>query len=430
MLRATRLAVLAAGLLLAVTACGGGADESGSPPVAKDQVKCGLGNGQKATGKPITVGAIVTASGGIDFSSAPKAARAYFDCVNANGGVNGRPISYIVEDDGLNPQKASELATKLAGNADLVGIVGGSSFVACGVSGPIWEKNGLYDLLATGVPRPCFESPRIAPVNAGPRISAIGSVQYAVEVFGAKKVAQISNSVPGTGDWTQAGVDAYLKSKGLTTAGNVLHDPGIKDAPAVLLQAMRGEPDTIVMEDPAPDNAAIMKAAQAQGLKDKVHFVCLTPCYDTTFPKQVGGYWDGFVSNSEFTMLDATTPDNQLWRKVMDAYGDPKDPRDSFSQGGFLSAKIFVDTIMKLKGDLTRDEVSKAVVGIKGYKSDILCAPWYFGEAPRHNANHVTRQVKMQGDGYALVRDCADTQDPDLGPIRAAEKAQGLLTSD
>ncbi|MFI7465878.1 ABC transporter substrate-binding protein [Nonomuraea sp. NPDC049646] len=417
-MRCPRRLVWWAAVALVVSACGTGQDGGAA--------KTACGTGRPATGTPITVGAIVTASGGIDFSSATKAARAYFDCVNAGGGIGGRPVEYLVEDDGLNPQKASALATKLAGDRDLVALVGGSSFVACGVSGPIWEQNGLFDVLAVGVPRACFESPRIAPVNAGPRISAVAAAQYAVEVKGARRVAQISNRVPGVGDWTQDGVRAYLRTKGLTSAGDVLHDPGVKDATAVLLEAMRGRPDAIILQDPAPDDAAILKAAQAQGLKDKVTFVCLTPCYDTAFPGQVGGYWEGFVSNSEFTMLDAGTPDNKLWRRVMDEYADDKAPRDSFSQGGFLAAKIFVDTLTRTGGTIDRASVSRALSQVKGFRSDLLCAPWYFGRAARHNANHDTRYVTMKGGGWTKIKDCTPAQDPDLAPLLREEKQLGL----
>lgn len=64
------------------------------------------GGDKEATDSPIKVGAISTESGGIDFSSSSKAAQAYFDCVNANGGINGRPIEYDPQDDGLDAQKA------------------------------------------------------------------------------------------------------------------------------------------------------------------------------------------------------------------------------------------------------------------------------------------------------------------------------------
>ncbi len=59
---------------------------------------CGLNNGEKATGEPIKIGAIVGETGLDDFSSAADSAGAYFDCVNANGGINGRPIEYIMHE--------------------------------------------------------------------------------------------------------------------------------------------------------------------------------------------------------------------------------------------------------------------------------------------------------------------------------------------
>src|SRR3984957_20433047 len=64
--------------------------------------KAGLNNGKAATGQPIEIGAVVGKTGPADFSGWAQAAAAYFACVNANGGINGRPIHYSVEDDQWN----------------------------------------------------------------------------------------------------------------------------------------------------------------------------------------------------------------------------------------------------------------------------------------------------------------------------------------
>src|SRR5262249_36569485 len=74
------------------------------PAAAEDKKLCGLGNGQKATGEPILVGSVVGRTGPDDFSAGARAAAAYFKCVNDNGGINGRPIEYVVEDDQWNPE--------------------------------------------------------------------------------------------------------------------------------------------------------------------------------------------------------------------------------------------------------------------------------------------------------------------------------------
>ena len=68
---------------------------------------------KQATGEPIKLGAIVSKTGPADFSSAGRAALAFFKCVNAHGGINGRPVELLIEDDFWNPEKAASAARKL-----------------------------------------------------------------------------------------------------------------------------------------------------------------------------------------------------------------------------------------------------------------------------------------------------------------------------
>ena len=64
-----------------------------------------MGTGEAATGEPIKIGGIATNVPGIDFTWITGMAGAYFDCVNDNGGINGRPIEYIVEEEQIDPQQ-------------------------------------------------------------------------------------------------------------------------------------------------------------------------------------------------------------------------------------------------------------------------------------------------------------------------------------
>ena len=47
------------------------------------------------------------------YSEIPTGAQAYFDHVNAQGGVHGRKIDYIVKDDGYNPTTTSTSSTTM-----------------------------------------------------------------------------------------------------------------------------------------------------------------------------------------------------------------------------------------------------------------------------------------------------------------------------
>ena len=131
---------------------------------------------------------------------------------------------------------------------------------------------------------------------------------------------------------------------------------------------------------------------EQQDARGDIIWTCTASCYDAQFGAQVGAYWEGFVANSELQLVTNAGEDNELWKSVMDAYADADAPRDTFSQAGFLAAKMFTDAVLELDpADISRETVSEAMLGITNYESDLLCAPWYFGEADEHNANHSTR---------------------------------------
>ena len=75
---------------------------------AQSGLQCGLSNGQKATGEPIPVGALVGQTGPDDFSASAAAAAAYFKCVNDDGGIRGRPVDHVVVDDQWKPKIAAK----------------------------------------------------------------------------------------------------------------------------------------------------------------------------------------------------------------------------------------------------------------------------------------------------------------------------------
>jgi branched-chain amino acid transport system substrate-binding protein len=424
-------------LAMTLTACGSGAGAKGADSDIKSvagsgtKAKCGMANGKKATGAPIKIGAIATMSGGIDFSSAPKTAKAYFDCVNANGGIHGRPIEYDYEDDALDPQKASALASKFAADTSVVAMAGGASFIACASNQPIFEKADLFDILGVGVPKPCFYSKNMSALNAGPRLSLISAVQMQVKDFKIKSFASNGYPIPGLGDWVKDGAEQYAKESGVTLKYFDLVPPPLKDATSLVTNLRSKKPDSVILGFAAPDNATYLKAAEQQAIGDSVHFSSLTPSYDTTFPGQIGPYWDGkFYSNSEFALLNSTGEDNLNWREVLKEYGSADQPRDSFSQGGYLAARVLVQTLLGLDpAKIDRATVSTAIQDIKGFKSDMLCQPWYFaGPSGHNNANHQLRNVKLDKNGnYVSAADCFETEDPALADILAAEKADPSL---
>lgn len=389
---------------------------------------CGDNSGKPASGEQIVIGAITGKTGPDDFSNSTKAAKAYFDCLNANGGIKGRPVKYLVEDDQWNPEIAAQLAAKLVNDEKAVLMVGSSSFVECGANADFYKKSGILVVAGVGVPRECFFAANYAPTNAGPRVSMLGAMGYALDRLKAKSVVCIGPNIPNVGTWSCDGIIQLAKEKGLT-AETILMDPGTADSTSTILQAAASKPDVIILGLPKGVTVPLLTAAEEQGLNQSIKFLSAASAYDLSVPGTIGAGWDGnFIVNMEFNDLEATTPDNQNWLAVMDQYGQKSDPRDTFAQAGYLAARIAETALMTLDpANVNRETASAAVRGIKSFKSDIFCAPWYFGDGQtRHNANSTTRMAVSEGGKWKVVSDCAPSPDPELKDIRAFEKSAGI----
>lgn len=418
--------------LTVLAACSSSGTSTTSPPgssgttATNSNPVCGSGTGGAATGTPIEVGGMVTASGGANLSEGTAGAQAYFKCLNAHGGINGHPVDYTIVDDALNPAKASQGALTLIDDKKVVAVVGSTSYLECPVAGPIYAKAGIVDLEAAGGSAQCYTSANISSIAQSAPLTILSAAQTAKEIDGAKTISVIAPNVPGLGDASVQAVQRYAEANGVKVLKTVLYPPGVQDATSVVLAAAAPNPDAIVIGAVPSDAGAIFKAAQSQSLKPRMKFTCAATCYSPGVPQALGSYWSGslLIAHS-FADFSENTPDVSLWRDVMAKYA-PGVSGDNFSIGSFLAAKIFSDTLTKMSGDYTRAAVTAALEKAVDYKSDILCTPWYFGNGSIHQANHGFRISTITNTGFTPTKGCAEAADPQLAPLLAAEKQYHL----
>jgi branched-chain amino acid transport system substrate-binding protein len=442
---ALALAVLVAGLSVLIAACGssnndkttsssagGGAASTTSAKAAADVTKCGTKPGTKATGSPIKVGAIVTKQPGTDFTDGATMAQAYFTCVNQNGGINGHPIAYKVYTEQTNPSQIAGFAHKLIQTDKAVAIVGGFSLIECAVDHKYWESLGIYELDA-GIAPECWGTSNSAAPNMGPRYSSDGALQAVVRA-GAKKIAFDQSNVPGTGYIAQ-GPAAVGKSLNVPVTQFKDNVP-IQDANSIALKLVQaaGTDGGVVLNFTPPEALKILQAAQQQGLQDRVKaWGCSTPCNTDFVAKALGQQWDGkLLVNAELNVTDADGPQSQLYRAVFAKYGQKvSGGLGSFSQMGFTMAQQLVMALEAVKGDsYTIKTVNQAIKNIKGFKTDMLCRPWYYGEAPLHLPNNVDWTTTPKNGKMVIKEDCFEISaaDPAIAQVRKIEKDQPDLT--
>ena len=241
--------------------------DTGDSGMIQKPGECGLGTGEAATGDPIKLGGLATNIPGVDFTWIPKMAKIYFDCVNANGGIGGRPIEYSFEDAAPDPAQLAALATKLVEDDQVLAIVGNTELLECDINGAYYEEHGYHPIIA-GVAPGCFKSPQWSAMNMGPYYSNLGGAQAAVRAGAKGKIVVASPNQPGM-DFNNTSVTDFAESQGMEGEG-ILEDVPIAD-PAGFAQRLvqaAGEGGAVVLNFTGPTVVPLLEAIDDQGLID------------------------------------------------------------------------------------------------------------------------------------------------------------------
>src|SRR5215510_2549298 len=435
---ARRTIMLAAALALAAAGCSSstsststnsntspaGGTSATTSAAAVDTSQCGSKAGVKATGTPIPLGTIATNQPGTSFTDIPNMAKAYFDCVNANGGINGHPIKYYIATEQTNPAQIAALAKQLVQTDKVVGIVGNTSIIECSVNSSYWQKLGFF-IIDSGIAPECYSTPNSAAVNMGPRYSSDGAVQYALAQHVSKVVFDQAN-VPGTG-YIAAGPNALAKAANVPIVDLTENVP-ITDANSVAIKEVNaaGPNGAVVLNFTPPQALVILQAAQKLGLEDRVKlWGCSTPCNTDFLAHALGPKWNNklFV-NAELTPPDDTnTPAMNLYKAILKDYGSSvQGGIGSFSQMGFTEAEIAVHALQSINGPYTVQSVNAAFKAVKNFDTGMLCQLWTYGDYPLHIPNNSDWTVTPKDGKMTTAQGCTliSKVDPQIAQYRSA----------
>jgi branched-chain amino acid transport system substrate-binding protein len=356
---------------------------------------CGSGSGSDSG--PINIGSVSSLSGAVTFPEASAAARAVFDEVNAKGGIKGRKISYTAADDKGDPASAALAARDVIQNKKAVALAGGASLVDCQVNGPLYEQNKITDIQGIGVDPGCFNSPNISPVNTGPFFGSTVTLYYASETLKLNKICAFFVIIGGTGNAYKQGVDRWSQITGKKPLITDLSlSASTTDYTPYVLRAKQAGCEAVLFNGVEPMSIGWVKAAKAQNINN-IKWLFLASTYTAEAAKALGPDGKNVVALSEFEpYTEAASPVNKDWRDTMTKH---KVPLTSFSQGGYLAAKHLVSVLEGIKGDITRESVTKAMKDLKPLSSQMTGMPFAFGGGKSHASNLSAKFVSPDGKG-------------------------------
>jgi branched-chain amino acid transport system substrate-binding protein len=355
---------------------------------------------------------------------------AYFNCVNANGGVNGHPLKLYVQYDQTQPAQIAAAAKQLIQTDKVVAIDGVFDLLECTIDQSYWNQLGIYEMGA-GIAPECWSTPHSAAVNMGPRYSSDGAVQYGLAQK-PSKIVFVQSNVPGTG-YIAAGPTALAKAAGVPITTLTANVP-INDANSLALNLVNdaGSNGWVVLNFTPPEALVILQAAQKLGLEDRVKgWGCSTPCNTDFLAKALGPKWNHklFV-NAELTSPDDHNgPEMQLYKAILAKYGqNVAGGLGSFSEMGYLLAKFFVGAMQNVQPPYTIANVNAALKAIKDQKNELQCQPWVYGDYPLHIPNNSDFTTTPDNGKMVTAQGCTPISNADP-QIAAYRKAAGEAPS-
>jgi len=312
-----------------------------------------------AQGEPLKLGILtpLTGAGGADGPRMLKAMQLVIEEVNKAGGVLGRKIETVVEDDQTNPEAAVRAARKLI-EVDKVPVIMGTwaSAVTSAVAPVCWESKTFLCTVSgadsiTLLPHQGY----LIRTQPNSKLQGTAHAEF-IAGMGAKKVAVIGIQAPFALS-TKETLDAVLKTKGASVVAHMIYE---KDKPTYrseIDQAMRSSPDFLYLNGYAPDTVVVLRDL----FKANINLPKFAQSY--AVPQKTLDTIPAEVSAKTFTGQPSADIDGQAFKLATGRLGfEP----DSYEAQATDWASLVILTVAKAKeatGTALKDNVRKISQG-------------------------------------------------------------------
>src|SRR4051812_21716307 len=341
---------------LVVVVAGAACSSNGSGNSASASVP-----GVTATGILVGTHQPLTGPAAAGYSKISAASKAYFDYVNANGGINGRKITYKIMDDGYNPANTQQVVRQLVLQDKVFAILNGLGTPTHTGVLDFLKTNRVPDLFVASGSRSWNQPDKYSGTfGFNPDYTVEGKIlaTYVKATYPGKKVCFLGQD-DDFGKDSLAGIEKIL---GPVTAKQnyVTSNPNVGPQ----MGALKAAACDVVMLATIPGFTALSIGTAAK-IGFKPQFVVSNVGSDpNTLTKTLGAaapLLEGVVAANYLPLAtDDANPWIQLYQKVNTQYNAGAE-FDNNVVYGMSVAYLFVQALQGAGQDLTRDKVVDAV---------------------------------------------------------------------
>ncbi len=340
----------------------------------------------------------VTAMWGVNNSNTYRMA---FDEANAAGGINGRKIKYIVEDNQYQIPRSVQAANKLI-NKDGV-------FVMVANGGTPMNNATMPDQLAKGVPnvfpltsaRSMYEP--FHHLKFGLAASYYDQMRAGVKLFveknGKKAICGMSQDTDFGRD-VMDGARDQLKAMNLPMVAETLHKPTDTDFSAPVARLRDAGCDLIVLGTITRDTIQIVSSIRKIGWN--IDLIGQAASYDEAVAEVPGGATEGFYSMTPVIFVAAhdSRPEVKAFaEKYKKLFG--KEPNFA-AQLGYTGAQLMILALKNAGKNLNADTFVAGMESIKDW-NDIFGSPAMTFNDKKHQGSNQSFLCVVKGGKWVPV---------------------------
>ena len=345
------------------------------------------------------------------YSTIGKALNAYFDKVNAEGGINGRKINFISLDDGYSPPKTKEQYRKLIEKEEVLAI-----FQSLGtptnsaVHRYVNQQKVPHLFLATGATK--WSDPENFPWTIGwqPNYQVEGAVYgtYLLQNRPEGKIAILYQNDDYGKDYVTGlknGLGDKAESMIVATESYEVTDPSI-DSQIIKLKAS-GADIFFNVTTPKFSAQAIKKAHELEW--QPLHLLNSVSASIAAVLKPAGfEKSQGIISTSY--LLDPHDPEHAKhedilhWQEFMDQYYPDGDRKNTFNLYGYAVAQTLVHVLEQCGDDLTRENLMRQATNIRNLRVRGLSMGVLINTSPTdYNPVESMEMIEFKGEGFVRL---------------------------
>jgi branched-chain amino acid transport system substrate-binding protein len=325
----------------------------------------------------------------------------YVDYINDHGGVNGRKLELIAEDDGYEPMRTLAAAKKLVDQDHVLALVAPAGTPNVAALLTFSQENKLPILAPYAFSHAMTNPTRPYVFTTLPEVRVQANVlgDYLLNVVKHRQIAAIYQN-DDFGQDAVAGLEERLKKDNVPLT-KLPFDRGTTNFSGVVAQARQSGATDVVFLGIPRDAALVMKEANKMGWKPQFsgHSALGDP---QTFALAGKSLVEGAIAVAVMEPLDSNKPEIAAFMQNQKKYLPNTSPT-TYSLHGYNAGVLLVEALKRVQGEPNGDKLAAALETIHNF-NDGLMGPITFTK-DQHAGSLSVAFMRAKDGKWVLVSD-------------------------